>query len=71
MINLIVFLPLVGFLFCSFSGKYSSDRLAQLITIILLFISALFSWIIFIEYLFGEETKIIYLINWIFILFLI
>ena len=48
MINLIVFLPLVGFLFCSFSGKYSSDRLAQLVTTVLLFISAIFSWVIFI-----------------------
>ena len=65
MINFIVFLPLFGFLFCSFFNKYSSDRLAQLITTVLLFISAIFSWIIFIEYLFGEETKIIHLMNWI------
>jgi len=63
-INLVVFFPLIGFLFCSF-GSYISDKLAQLITTILLFISALFSWIIFIEFLFGNETKIIYLINWI------
>ena len=65
MIHLVVFLPLIGFLFCSLSSKYISDKLAQLFTTVLLFISTLFSWIIFIEYLFGEETKIIYLINWI------
>ena len=63
MILLVVFLPLIGFLFCSLSIKYISDRSAQLFTTILLFISALFSWIIFIDYLFGEETKIIYLIS--------
>ena len=63
MIHLVVFLPLIGFLFCSLSSKYISDKLAQLFTTVLLFISTLFSWIIFIEYLFGEETKIIYLIN--------
>ena len=65
MIHLIVFLPLLGFLFCSLSSSYISDRLSQLFTTILLFLSAIFSWMIFIDYLFGEETKIIFLFNWI------
>ena len=65
MLYLIVFLPLFGFLFCALPGKYISDRSAQLVTTVLLIISAFISWIIFTEYLFGEEIKIIYLINWI------
>ena len=65
MINLIVFLPLIGFLFCSLSKFYISDKLAQLITTFFLFLTSFFSWIIFIEYLNGKETQIIYLINWI------
>ena len=50
MIQLVVFLPLIGFLFCCLSGKYISVRSSQLVTTILLFISALFSWIIFTKY---------------------
>ena len=65
MIYLIVFPSLIGFLFCSFFSKYISDKSAQLFTTILLFVSALFSWIVFIKYLLGSETKVTYLINWI------
>ena len=63
MINFIVFLPLIGFFYCSLLGHYTSDRQAQFFSTLLLFISAIFSWIIFIEYLFGKETEIVYLIN--------
>ena len=65
MIFLIVFLPLIGFLFCTISKKYISDRYAQIITTSFLLLSAVFSWIIFIQFLNGEDTKIINLINWI------
>ena len=65
MINVIVFLPLIGFLYCSLLSNYTSDRHAQFFSTLLLFISAIFSWIIFIEYLFGKETEVVYLINWI------
>ena len=65
MIHLVVFLPLIGFLFSALSNKYISDKSAQLFTTTLLFISALLSWIIFNQYLFHKETKIIFLINWI------
>ena len=65
MINFIVFLPLAGFLFCSLPSKYIADRLAQIISTTLLFVSALFSWVIFTRYLYGGETKIVFLINWI------
>ena len=65
MIFLIVFLPLFGFLFCTISKKYISDRYAQIITTSFLLLSSVFSWIIFIQFLNGEDTKIINLINWI------
>ena len=65
MLKLVVFFPLIGFLFCALPSKYISDKSAQIFTTILLFISTFFSWIIFIDYLLGEEIKIIYLINWI------
>ena len=65
MISLIVFLPLFGFLVCTLSKKYISDNYAQIITTSLLLLSAIFSWIIFIQFLNGEETKVINLINWI------
>jgi NADH-quinone oxidoreductase subunit L len=63
-IHLIVFLPLIGFLYCSSVARFFNDRLAQIITTTLLFISAFFSWIIFIQYLSPTETKIITLLNW-------
>ena len=65
MINFIVFLPLIGFLYCVFIGKFFNDNFAQLFTTILLFISAFFSWIVFIKYLGGAETQIVLLTNWI------
>ena len=61
----IVFFPLIGFLVCCLSNKYISNRFSQLFTTILLFVSALFSWIIFINYLFGEKIQIVFLLNWI------
>ena len=43
MILLVVFLPLIGFLFCSLSIKYISDRSAQLFTTsIAFYISVIF-----------------------------
>lgn len=65
MLALIVFLPLLGFLFCAFSGKYSNDRMCQIITTSFLFFSSFLSWIIFIQHLNGADTEIIHLVNWI------
>ena len=64
MISIVVFLPLIGFLFCCFPKKFFTDKYAQFITSLFLFISTIFSWIIFIKHLFGEETSVIYLYNW-------
>ena len=64
MIIFIVFLPLLGFLFCAFFSKYFSDGIFQLITTIFLFISSFLSWIVFIQYLGGSDVKVINLVNW-------
>ena len=65
MIALIVFLPLVGFLYCAFLGSRFHDRFSQLITTIFLGLSSLFSWFIFFQYLNKVDTQIVYLLNWI------
>ena len=63
MIFFVVFLPLIGFLFCAFFGKKFNDIYSQVITTLLLFISSIFSWIIFFKYLKKIETEEIYLLN--------
>ena len=56
MIFFVVFLPLIGFLFCAFFGKKFNDIYSQVITTVLLFVSSIFYWIIFFKYLKKIET---------------
>jgi len=65
LIILIVFLPLIGFLYCAFLGASFHERFAQLITTIFLGLSTLFSWFIFFQFLGKSDTQIFYLLNWI------
>ena len=65
MIFFIVFLPFIGFLFCSFFGKILGDKYSQIVTTLLLFISAILSWFVFFEYLGPTQTTRITLFNWI------
>ncbi len=65
MVFSIIFLPLFGFLFSVFIGKLFNFRVTQIFTTLLLFISTLFSWIIFFQYLNGKETQIFQILNWI------
>ncbi len=65
MITVIVFLPLLGFLYCAFAGLYFPNRFSQIITTSFLFISSIFSWIVFFEYFNQIDTKIIFLFSWI------
>ena len=65
MIYLIVFLPLLGFLYCSTFGKITHDKYSQIITSFFLILSAVFSWIIFFSFLGSAETQIFNLLNWI------
>ena len=53
----IIFLPLIGFLFCSLIGNKFHYRVSQILTTSFLTIAAIFSWIIFFEYLGFKETE--------------
>ncbi len=64
MIAFVVFLPLAGFLYCAFLGKLFGDRNSQLVTNILLFVSAILSWIIFFRYLGPTNTTTLQILNW-------
>ncbi len=64
MAELIVFLPLLGFLFCFFFGNNLNYRISQIVTTIFLFITAILSWILFFSYMSEKETIIIHLLNW-------
>ena len=64
MAQLIVFLPLFGFLFCFFFGKIFDFKASQIITTSFLFISAILSWFLFFSYLGEREMEVIYIFNW-------
>ena len=61
----IIFLPLLGFLFCFLLGKQFNYRVHQISTTSILFLCTLFSWIIFIQFINNKETEIIFILNWI------
>ncbi len=61
----IIFLPFISFLFCFLFGKHFNFRVFQITSTAILFICAIFSWVIFIQYLGSKETQIIYILNWI------
>ena len=64
MAQLIIFLPLFGFLFCFFFGKIFGFKASQIITTSFLFISAILSWFLFFSYLGEREMEVIYIFNW-------
>ena len=61
----IIFLPLLGFLFCFLLGKQFNYKVYQISTTSILFLCTLFSWIIFIQFVNNKETEIIFILNWI------
>ena len=61
----IIFLPLLGFLFCFLLGKQFNYKVYQISTTSILFICTLFSWLIFIQFINNRETEIIFILNWI------
>jgi len=65
LIILIVFLPLLGFFYCAFLGNYFQDRISQLITTFLLFISTFLSFFLFVKYLGNTDTEVVHIFNWI------
>ena len=60
----IIFLPLLGFLFCFLLGKQFSYKVYQISTTSILILCTLFSWIIFIQFINNKETEIIFILNW-------
>jgi NADH-quinone oxidoreductase subunit L len=67
MYDLIVFLPLVGFLITGLAGNQIGARPSEIVTTGLLFLSAILSWVAFIHVGFGgEEAKlaIVPVANW-------
>ncbi len=65
MASSIIFLPLLGFLFCFLLGKQFNYKVYQISTTSILFLCTLFSWIIFIQFINNKETEIIFILNWI------
>ncbi len=61
----IIFLPLLGFLFCFLLGKQFNYKVYQISTTSILFLCTLFSWIIFIQFINNKETEIIFILNWV------
>jgi len=66
MIQAIVFLPLIGALVAGLFGKGLGHRPSELITSTLLVVAAVFSWIVFIPFAFGEaEPYTVEVLRWI------
>ena len=65
MYQAIVFLPLLGALIAGLFGRLIGARPAELITTLLLFISAILSWIAFVRVGFGHMDERIVLFTWI------
>ena len=65
MYQAIVFLPLAGFLIAGLFGRAIGARASELITTGLLFISALFAWIVFFQTAFGDGGGTVEIFTWI------
>ncbi|HPG88656.1 MAG TPA: NADH-quinone oxidoreductase subunit L [Hyphomicrobium sp.] len=61
----IVFLPLIGALIAGLFGRAIGDRPSEIITTALLMISAVLSWVVFVQVGFGHETHKIQVLRWI------
>ena len=64
MIYFIVFLPLLGFLYCAFFGKWFGDKKSQIVSTIFLIFSSILSWVVFFKYLLPTDTENIKIYNW-------
>ena len=61
----IVFLPLIGAIIAGFFGRFIGDKGSSILTSALLTISAVFSWIMFYEIIFGSGPRPVELFTWI------
>ncbi len=65
MTSAIIFLPFISFIFCFLFGNKFQFKIFQITSTSILFVCAVFSWIIFFQHLGSKETQIIYILNWI------
>ena len=59
MYGLIVFLPLIGFLYAALIGRAQEPRRSEIVTTTLLGICALFSWLAFFGFAFSSSTEVV------------
>jgi NADH-quinone oxidoreductase subunit L len=66
MYGLIVFLPLIGFLYAALVGRSQDPRRSEIVTTSMLGICALFSWIAFFGFAFSSDPEpvIVHVANW-------
>ena len=66
MYGLIVFLPLIGFLYAALLGRHQDPRRSEIVTTALLGVCALFSWIAFFGFAFSSDAEpvIVHVANW-------
>ncbi|WP_294537442.1 proton-conducting transporter membrane subunit, partial [uncultured Rhodoblastus sp.] len=65
MVAAIVFLPLLGFLIAGLFGRQIGARGSEIVTTTLLFVSAFFSWIVFLRIGFGGAPFTVHVLaNW-------
>ncbi|QEL21484.1 NADH-quinone oxidoreductase subunit L [Bosea sp. F3-2] len=65
MYHLIVFLPLIGFLIAGLFGRLIGARGSEIVTTSLLIVSAILSWVAFVQVGFGSATTRIQVASWI------
>lgn len=64
MYHAIVFLPLIGFLIAGLFGRLIGARASEIVTTSLLFVSALLSWVAFVNVGFGAGTTRVQVATW-------
>ena len=65
MITAVVGLPLLGFLIAALGGKQLGERACEIVTTTFLMISAVFSWVLFVQYAIGGQAETVSpLQNW-------
>jgi NADH-quinone oxidoreductase subunit L len=64
MYQAIVFLPLVGFLIAGLFGRLIGARASEVVTTSFLMVSAVLSWVAFVQVGFGEGTTRVQVANW-------
>jgi NADH-quinone oxidoreductase subunit L len=63
MITVVVALPLLGFLIAGLFGKQIGVRASELVTITFLMVSALLSWVLFIQHALGSQPESVSLVG--------